>query len=83
MPFLLGACSAELIAVSSILTFDVYKEYINPKATEEQILRVGHAGVALYAVVCGVAGTIFYYIGISMGWLYVRVSLSYFHSNNP
>ncbi|KAJ2935430.1 hypothetical protein H1R20_g1666, partial [Candolleomyces eurysporus] len=65
-----SACSAELIAVSSILTFDVYKEYINPRATEEQILRVGHAGVALYAVVCGVAGTIFYYIGISMGWLY-------------
>ncbi|RXW17021.1 hypothetical protein EST38_g8834 [Candolleomyces aberdarensis] len=65
-----SACSAELIAVSSILTFDVYKEYINPRATEEQILRVGHAGVALYAVICGVAGTIFYYIGISMGWLY-------------
>ncbi|TEB29666.1 urea transporter [Coprinellus micaceus] len=65
-----SACSAELIAVSSILTYDVYKAYINPRATEEQILRVGHAGVAFYAIVCGVAGTIFYYIGISMGWLY-------------
>ncbi|KAF8184798.1 urea transporter [Pholiota molesta] len=35
-----SACSAELIAVSSLLTYDVYKTYINPKATEEQILRV-------------------------------------------
>ena len=24
-----------------------------------------------YAVVCGLAGLIFYYIGVSMGWLYV------------
>ncbi|KAJ3510462.1 hypothetical protein NLJ89_g4658 [Agrocybe chaxingu] len=65
-----SACSAELIAVSSILTYDVYKAYVNPKATEEQILRVGHAGVAFYALVCGLAGVIFFYIGVSMGWLY-------------
>ncbi|KAF8995977.1 urea transporter [Cyathus striatus] len=65
-----SACSAELIAVSSLLTYDVYKQYINPRATEEQILRVGHAMVALYALVCGIAGLIFFYIGVSMGWLY-------------
>ncbi|KAF9476731.1 urea transporter [Pholiota conissans] len=65
-----SACAAELIAVSTILTYDVYKEYINPKATESQILRVGHAMVAAYALVCGIAGVIFFYIGVSMGWLY-------------
>jgi urea-proton symporter len=37
-----SATSAELIAVSSILTYDVYKRYINPHATEAQILRVSH-----------------------------------------
>ncbi|KAF9559110.1 urea transporter [Agrocybe pediades] len=65
-----SACSAELIAVSSILTYDIYKAYINPKATEAQILRAGHYGVAFYALVCGLAGVIFFYIGVSMGWLY-------------
>ncbi|KAF8237060.1 urea transporter [Tricholoma matsutake] len=65
-----SACSAELIAVSSILTYDVYKKYINPGATEPQILRVGHAMVLAYAIVSGLAGLIFYYIGVSMGWLY-------------
>ncbi|KJA22557.1 hypothetical protein HYPSUDRAFT_652941 [Hypholoma sublateritium FD-334 SS-4] len=65
-----SACSAELIAVSSLLTYDVYKTYINPKATEEQILRVGHGAVVAYAVICGLAGLIFFYIGVSMGWLY-------------
>ncbi|KAI1798247.1 urea transporter [Ganoderma leucocontextum] len=65
-----SATSAELIAVSSILTYDVYKKYFNPKATEDQILRMSHAMVALFAIVMGLLGLIFFYIGISMGWLY-------------
>ncbi|KIM24913.1 hypothetical protein M408DRAFT_228455 [Serendipita vermifera MAFF 305830] len=65
-----SATSAELIAVSSILTYDVYKRYINPHATEAQILRVSHFMVAAFAIFMGLAGTIFFYIGVSMGWLY-------------
>jgi len=65
-----SATSAELIAVSSILTYDIYKRYINPAATESQILTVSHLSVALFAGVMGLLGLIFYYIGISMGWLY-------------
>jgi Na+/proline symporter len=33
-------------------------------------LRVGHAAVAFYAIICGLAGLIFFYIGVSLGWLY-------------
>ncbi|KAI6000812.1 urea transporter [Pisolithus albus] len=65
-----SATSAELIAVSSIWTYDIYVRYINPKATEQQVLRMSHLGVAGFALVMGIAGVIFYYIGISMGWLY-------------
>ncbi|KAL5532400.1 hypothetical protein ACEPAF_5970 [Sanghuangporus sanghuang] len=65
-----SATSAELIAVSAILTYDVYKKYVNPHATEAQISLVSHWMVALYALVMGLAGLIFYYIGVSMGWLY-------------
>jgi hypothetical protein len=65
-----SATSAELIAVSSILTYDIYKKYINPTATEAQVLKVSHAAVALFAVIMGLLGLIFFYIGISMGWLY-------------
>ncbi|KAH8110219.1 urea transporter [Phellopilus nigrolimitatus] len=65
-----SATSAELIAVSSILTYDVYKKYINPHATEAQVSQVSHWMVAFYALVMGIAGLIFFYIGVSMGWLY-------------
>ncbi|KAJ6629356.1 urea transporter [Mycena sp. CBHHK59/15] len=67
-----SATSAELIAVSSLLTYDVYKKYINPEANEAQILRISHLMVFrwFYALCIGLAGLIFFYIGVSMGWLY-------------
>lgn len=49
------------------------QRYINPNATEEQISKVSHWMVAFYALVIGLAGLIFFYIGVSMGWLYVSL----------
>ncbi|KAJ3878127.1 urea transporter [Lentinula edodes] len=65
-----SATSAELIAVSSLLTYDVFKKYIKPNATDSQLLQVGHYMVGLYGLVMALAGLIFFYIGVSMGWLY-------------
>lgn len=65
-----SATSAEIVAVSSIGAYDSYKTYINPKATNAQILKVDHYCIAIYGVFMGLLGLIFYYIGISMGWLY-------------
>ncbi|KAE9404653.1 solute symporter family transporter [Gymnopus androsaceus JB14] len=65
-----SAASAELVAVSSIITYDVYKRYLNPRATDSQILRVSHASVIGFGLFMGVLGVIFYEIGISISWLY-------------
>lgn len=43
--------SSSLIAVSSIVSFDFYKTYLNRNATDRQILTVSHAGVVGYGVV--------------------------------
>ncbi|THV04712.1 solute symporter family transporter [Dendrothele bispora CBS 962.96] len=65
-----SAASAELVAVSSIVTYDIYKRYFNPKATDAQILWVSHASVVGFGIFMGVLGVIFYEIGISLPWLY-------------
>ena len=46
-----SSTSAELIAVSSLLTFDVYKTYIRPLASNEELLRISHYAIVFYAVV--------------------------------
>lgn len=65
-----SATSGELIAVSSIFTYDIYKTYFNPHADEKQMMWASHVGVMGYGLIMGILGLVFYYIGISMGWLY-------------
>jgi Na+/proline symporter len=46
-----SSTSTELIAVSSLLTFGVYKTYIKPTATSTELVRISHFGIVLYALV--------------------------------
>merc|ERR1719502_510120 len=52
---ILSTGSAECIAVSSLMAYDIYRAYINPKATGKQILMVSRIFVAVWAVIMGVA----------------------------
>ena len=65
-----SASSAELIAASSIFTYDIYGTYINPNATEKQTMRISHIGVCAWGLCMAVFGIMFYKIGISLGWLF-------------
>ncbi|KAL8280892.1 hypothetical protein RQP46_006571 [Phenoliferia psychrophenolica] len=65
-----SAASAELVAVSSIITYDLYFPYVNPHATEKQILFVDSLAIAFYGLFMGVLGLIFFYAGISLGYIY-------------
>ncbi|GAA5852528.1 hypothetical protein JCM8547_002531 [Rhodosporidiobolus lusitaniae] len=65
-----SAASAELCAVSTVCSYDIYVTYINPNASEKQTLFVDHIAIVAYGLFMGVLGVIFYYAGVSMGWLY-------------
>jgi SSS family transporter len=66
-----SAFSAQLIAVSSILTYDVYGTYINPQASGKRLVYISHTCVAGWGIVMASFSTGLFYAGISMGWLYV------------
>ncbi|KAF1828405.1 urea active transporter [Decorospora gaudefroyi] len=70
-----SAMSAELIAVSSIFTYDFYQTYINPNATGKQLIYMSHTMVVGFAVAMAAWSTALYYIGISMGYLYLLMGV--------
>lgn len=49
-----SCASAELIAVSSLLTFGVYKTYVEPKATPSQLIFVSHVTICVYSLTMAV-----------------------------
>ena len=61
--------SAESIAVSSIVAYDVYKTYFNPDCTGDDIKRISRIVIVVYGLAMGVLSVILNMIGLSLGWV--------------
>lgn len=70
-----SATSAELIAVSSIFTYDFYRTYVNPEASGRRLIWISHCIVVGYAVFIATFSVGLWYAGISMGYLYVMMGV--------
>jgi hypothetical protein len=68
-----SAMSAELIAVSSIFTYDIYNTYINPKAHGKNLIYMSHVSCVVYALIMAAFSTGLYYAGIGMGYIYLMM----------
>ena len=62
--------SAEAIAVSSLVTYDIYRKYINPAATGADILRISRYVILAFGLFSGGFACILNQFGISLGWVY-------------
>ncbi|KAL2755371.1 hypothetical protein ACRALDRAFT_1071330 [Sodiomyces alcalophilus JCM 7366] len=72
---IMSTYSSQLIAISSICTYDIYKTYINTAATGKQLMRINYIGMTIFALFMAGFSTAMYYIGISMGYLYLLMGV--------
>lgn len=74
---LTSTVSSSMIAVSSILSFDVYKTYMNPRASDKRLVKVSHLTVITHGIfITGIALAL-NYGGANMTWIgYFRPILS-------
>lgn len=70
-----SASSAELIAVSSVLTYDIYRTYIRPEAKGKEVVRFSHICVISFGILMGVLAVLLNLTGINLGYLYTLVSI--------
>ncbi|KAI0786264.1 Na+/solute symporter [Abortiporus biennis] len=71
-----SAASAELIGVSSLFRdlsdplYSLYRTYLRPKASGDEIVRVSHYFICFWAVWMGAWATILNKASIDLGWLF-------------
>ena len=70
-----AAGSAELIAVASLCTYDIYRTYINPEATGKQIVFVSRVTIAVCGAFMGAFSCLLYAFGIGLGWVYLFMGI--------
>ena len=60
--------SAQMVSVSSIVSFDIYKKYIHPNAQNKSMINVSHITCVVFGL--GIAGfsIMLHYVGVNMTW---------------
>jgi len=72
--------SAEQIAVSSLISYDIYRTYINPEATGNQIKFVSRCGIVFFGLFMGVLSAVLQGIqatepALGLGWVYLFMGI--------
>lgn len=70
-----SATSSQLIAVSTIFTYDLYRTYFNPEASGRRLIYMSHTIVVGYGVFIATFSVGLWYAGISMGYLYLMMGV--------
>lgn len=70
-----SAFSAQLIAVSSVFTYDIYQAYIQPDAKGKKLVWISHMTCVVYALIMAAFATGLSYAGIGMGYLYLLMGV--------
>jgi len=60
--------SSSMIAVSSIISQDFYRTYVNPQASDRKILRVSHLGVVFHGAFMAGFALMLNYAGATNNW---------------
>jgi SSS family transporter len=67
--------SAEQIAVASLVAYDIYRHYVNPKATGQQIINVSRWVILAYGILSGILAVVLLAIGLNLGWVYLAMGV--------
>ncbi|KAK4133602.1 Na+/solute symporter [Trichocladium antarcticum] len=70
-----SATSSQLIAVSTIFTYDLYRTYFNPEASGKRLIYMSHTIVIGYGLFIATFSVGLWYAGISMGYLYLMMGV--------
>jgi len=63
--------SAESIAVSSLISYDIYRQYFNPEATGDDILKISRYVIVGFGLFMGAFSIALFEIGLNLGWVYL------------
>ncbi|AIC15720.1 sodium:solute symporter family transporter [Nitrososphaera viennensis] len=70
-----AAGSAELVAVSSLVTYDVYRTYLKPSASGRELMRISRYSIVAFGIGMGVLALVLLQIGVSLQYVYLAMGV--------
>ncbi len=70
-----SAGSVQMIAVSSLTTYDIYRTYIKPSASGRELIRISRISIMAFGVLIGVLVSVLFHIGSSLQYVYLTMGI--------
>jgi len=70
-----AAGSAQLIAVSSLVTYDIYRTYKCPQSTGRELIRVSRKAIIGFGIGMGILASILLQAGVSLQYVYLTMGI--------
>ncbi len=71
----ISAGSAELVSVSSLITYDVYRTCVKPSASGRSLMRISRLAILSFEVGMGMLAVILLQIGASLQYVYLAMEV--------
>jgi len=69
------AGSAELVAFSSLFTFDIYRTYLKPSASGRQLMRMSKHSVLIFGFGIALLSLSLFHIGLNLQYIYLSMGI--------
>ncbi len=70
-----AAGSSQLVSVSSLVTYDVFRTYLKPSATGRQLMRVSRYTILGFGLGMGLLASILFHSGFSLQYVYLMMGI--------
>ena len=69
------AGSAQLIAVSSLVTYDVYRTHVKPASSGRELMKISRIAIIGFGLIIGIIASILFEIGLSLQYVYLSMGI--------
>ena len=70
-----AAGSAELVSVSSLVTYDIYRTYIKPWSTGRELMRISRITIIGFGLGMGLLSSLLLQLGASLQYIYLAMGI--------
>lgn len=70
-----SAGSAELVAVSSLVTYDVYRTYVKPSSSGRELMKISRLAILGFGFGMGILASMLILLGASLQYLYLVMGI--------
>ncbi|KAF6244475.1 urea active transporter [Nitrosopumilus sp. b2] len=70
-----AAGSSQLVSVSSLITYDVFRTYLKPSATGRELIRISRFTILGFGIGMGVLASLLFHSGFSLQYVYLMMGV--------